>query len=81
VEKHPEYDTERSEKLKKAEYYSSLSDEEYGKVKKQEKQQQLKSAVKGIFFTGNWKKKDLYKIVKVFLILVMLISFKRLFLG
>jgi hypothetical protein len=80
VKKHPEYDTEKMEKIKKAEYYNSLSDKEYERVKKEEKQQQLKSTVKGVFFTNNLKRKDLYKIIKIFLILMMLIGFKRLFL-
>jgi hypothetical protein len=80
VEKHPEYDTERAERLEKQKYYNSLSDEEYEKVKKEEKQQQLRSAVNSLFFTKSWKRKDLYKIVNIFLILIMLISFKRLFL-
>jgi hypothetical protein len=80
LEKHPEYDTEKMEKIKKAEYYSSLSDEEYENVRKKEKQEELRSNVKGILFARSWKKRDLYKGVKVFLILIMLVTFKRLFL-
>ncbi|MDR0571346.1 MAG: hypothetical protein LBG48_00675 [Rickettsiales bacterium] len=78
VSKHPEYDTELMDRLKKAEYYNSLSDEEYEKAKKEEKQKQLKNVTKSLLFMRSLRKKDTYKGVKVFLILIIALTFKRL---
>jgi hypothetical protein len=78
VNKHPEYDTELMERLQKAQYYNSLSDEEYEKVKKEEKQEQIKNVTKSLLFMKSLRKKDAYKGMKIFLILIITLTFKRL---
>ncbi|MDR2760404.1 MAG: hypothetical protein LBB09_00980 [Rickettsiales bacterium] len=80
VSKHPEYDGERMEKIRKIEYYNSITEEEYEKIKKEEKKGKGFANVKNLLLTKNWRKAEPFKIVKIFLILVILITFRRLFL-
>jgi hypothetical protein len=80
ISKHPEYDVERMEKIKKIEYYNSLTEEEYEKIKKEERKEKGISGVKNILLAKNWRKTEPFKIVKIFLVLVILITFRRLFL-
>ncbi len=77
VKVHPEYDSEVTEELEKAEYYSKLTEEEYKKAIKNESFAKKKNFLKKIFNVGSTKKIDLYKIVRIFVILTFLIAFKR----
>lgn len=79
VNVHPEYDIERTETLQKIEYYNSLSDEEYNKIILEEKKDKRKNLFKRLFFIKGGKPKELFKIVKIFLIFIIILTFKRIF--
>jgi uncharacterized membrane protein len=79
VRVHPEYDTEATEELEKERYYASLSDEEFKKVVKQEKIENRKNCLKRLFLAKSGKRADFYKIVRIFVVLIFLVSLKNLF--
>ncbi len=78
VKVHPEYDSEVTEELEKAEYYSTLTEEEYKKAIKTDSFNKKKNFIKRILNIGNSKKVDLYKIVRIFVVLTFLVALKRI---
>lgn len=78
VKIHPEYDSELMEELRKAEYYSTLNEEQLKKEKRKESLNKKKNFFKGLFNVGAGKKIDFYKIVRAFLILIFLVALRRI---
>lgn len=77
---HPEYNTELMDELRKQELYSSLDKEQIKEEKNKELKQNTKNFFKKMFLCKSDKKTDAYKIVKYIVLIVLLITIKRIFL-
>lgn len=80
LKEHPEYNTKLVEEYEKEQYYSSLSEEQLKQTKTEEKKQNAKDFLKRLLLIKPGEKVDLYKIVRLFVILTILISLKRVLL-
>jgi hypothetical protein len=77
---HPEYDSDFVRETEKEKYYASLSPDELQKVKSVERKEEAKNFVKKLFLIGGGNKVDSYKIVRLFIVLMLLVALKRLLL-
>jgi hypothetical protein len=80
LKKHPEYDSEFLRETEREAYYASLSSEELKKVKSDERKKGIKNFVKRMLLITNGDRVDSYKIVRLFMLLMLLIASKRLLL-
>ncbi|GHU27150.1 hypothetical protein FACS1894152_3310 [Bacilli bacterium] len=79
VKKHPEYNTELVRAREKEAYYASLNPEELARAKADEKKENTKNFFKGLFLMGGTRNRiDAYKIVRLFVLLALVVSLKRL---
>jgi hypothetical protein len=77
LRKHPDYDSSFVKEKEVERYCASLSEEELEKFKIEEKKQNTKDFLKRIFLLSTGTKTDLYKVVRLFLILTLLLELKK----
>ena len=80
VKIHPEYNTELMKELEKQEYYKTLNKNELKEEKSKERKQNTKNFFRRLLLIKTDRKVDFYKIVRCFVILILLITVKRIFL-
>lgn len=80
VKIHPEYNTELMRELEKQEYYKTLNKNELKEEKSKERKENTKNFFRRLLLIKTDKKVDSYKIVRCFVILILLITVKRIFL-
>ena len=80
VSVHPEYDTQLTKELEKEEYYKTLNEEQLKEAKKQEKRDNRKRIFNKYILLKSNEKVDLFKIVRIIVIIALLFSIKRIFL-
>lgn len=77
---HPEYNTELMRELEKQNYYKTLDEKQLKEEKLKEKKDNTKKFFYKLLALKNSEKTDIYKIVKCFVILILLVVLKRIFL-
>ena len=80
VKIHPEYNTELMRELEKQEYYKTLNKNELKEEKSKERKENTKNFFRRLLLIKTDRKVDFYKIVRCFVILILLITVKRIFL-
>lgn len=80
LEVHPEYDSELVKEKERQEYYNTLTKEELEKVKKQERKNNINKTLKKYILLKTDDKVDLFKIIRLFVIITLLIAIKRILL-
>ena len=80
VKIHPEYNTELMRELEKQEFYKTLDKNELKEEKSKERKQNTKNFFYRLLLIKTDKKIDAYKIVRCFVLLILLITIKRIFL-
>ena len=80
VKIHPEYNTELMKELEKQEYYKTLNKNELREEKSKERKENTKNFFRRLLLIKTDRKVDFYKIVRCFVILILLITIKRIFL-
>lgn len=80
VKIHPEYNTELMKELEKQEFYKTLDKNELKEEKSKERKENTKNFFRRLLLIKTDKKVDFYKIVRCFVILILLITIKRIFL-
>lgn len=80
LEVHPEYDSELVKEKEKQEYYNTLTKEELEKAKKQERKNNINKTIKKYVLLKTDDRVDLFKIIRLFVIITLLIAIKRILL-
>lgn len=80
VKVHPEYNTELMKELERQEYYETLDKNKLKEEKSRERKENAKNFFRRLLLIKTDKKVDFYKIVRCFIILILLITVKRIFL-
>jgi hypothetical protein len=81
LQKHPEYDSSLLADEEKNKYYASLSTEELKSIKETERRRKPKDLLKKLLFLESKGQVDAYKMVRLLLLLVLLISLKKVVFG
>lgn len=76
---HPEYDSIYVKELEKEEYYKTLTEEQVIEAKKKEKKDNAKKLFRKYIFLKYDDKVDLFRIVRIVVIITLLISLRRIF--
>lgn len=79
VSVHPEYNVSKNEKIKSKEYKESLSKDELKDYKKELARKKTKELFEKALLVKPWRKVEFYKLVRLILIFILLISLKNLF--
>lgn len=80
IKVHPEYNTELMRELEKQEYYETLDKNELKKEKSRERKENAKNFFRRLLLIKTDRRVDFYKIVRCFIVLILLITVKRIFL-
>lgn len=80
LEVHPEYDSLYLKEKEKEEYYKTLTEEQLIEVKKQERKNNRNKILKKYILLETDDKVDLFRIIRLFVIITLLIAIKRVLL-
>lgn len=80
VEVHPEYDSELVKEKEKEEYYKTLTEEQLIEVKKKEQKDNRNKIFKKYILLKSDEKVDMFKLIRLFVIITLLIAVKRILL-
>lgn len=78
VEKHPEYDEKRMKTIEKIEHYKTLTEEQIKEEEKADIKNSIKNSIINFVMGRSSDKVELYKIVRLMLLLFILVIIKRL---
>ena len=80
LEVHPEYDSLYLKEKEKEEYYKTLTEEQLAEAKKQEKKDNRNKILKKYILLKTDDKVDLFRMIRLFVIITLLIAIKRVLL-
>lgn len=79
VSVHPEYNVSKIEKNKSEEYVKSLSKDDLKTYKKELTKKKTKELFEKALLVKPWRKVEFYKLVRLILIFILLVTFRNLF--
>lgn len=79
VSVHPEYNVSKVEKNKNEEYVKSLSKDDLKNYKKELTKKKTKELFEKALLVKPWRKVEFYKLVRLILIFILLVTFRNLF--